>query len=48
MADSLGGVVSSFLGNIYAEVDVDFPADRLARKVGSFLPCALAGMLIGC
>lgn len=46
MADSLGGVVSSFLGNIYAEVDVDFPADRLARKVGSFLPCALAGFLV--
>lgn len=40
------GLFSSVLASI--DVDLDFPLDRLCRRIGTFLPVAFAGFLIAC
>jgi len=40
------GLFSSVLASI--DVDLDFPLDRLCRRIGTFVPVAFAGFLLAC
>lgn len=43
MAESVGSIISGLAGE---EIELDFPIDRLARKVGTYFPTFLAAILI--
>jgi len=43
MAESVGSIISNLAGE---EIELDFPIDRLARKIGTYLPTFFAAILI--
>jgi len=43
MAESVGSVINNLAGE---EIELDFPIDRLARKIGTYLPTFFAAILI--
>lgn len=43
MAESVGSIISNLAGE---EIELDFPIDRLARKIATYLPTFFAALLI--